>query len=156
MQRVEIRDLHKVYTQYADKTITVCGWARTIRDSKNIAFVEINDGAFKSVQIVVEREKINNYDEIVKQRVGASFMVNGKVVNIPSFSVKPGMVIAVRPKSKSLEVITSSLSTRSVSKYGWLEFDNSEMQGKFLNVPDRSEIPENIKEQLIVELYSKQ
>ena len=83
-------------------------------------------------------------------------MVNGKVVNIPSFSVKPGMVIAVRPKSKSLEVITSSLSTRSVSKYGWLEFDNSEMQGKFLNVPDRSEIPENIKEQLIVELYSKQ
>jgi small subunit ribosomal protein S4 len=66
------------------------------------------------------------------------------------------MVIAVRPKSKSLEVITSSLSTRSVSKYGWLEFDNSEMQGKFLNVPDRSEIPENIKEQLIVELYSKQ
>lgn len=83
-------------------------------------------------------------------------MVNGKVVNIPSFSVKPGMVIAVRPKSKSLEVITNSLSTRSVSKYGWLEFDNSEMQGKFLNVPDRSEIPENIKEQLIVELYSKQ
>lgn len=83
-------------------------------------------------------------------------MVNGNVVNIPSFSVKPGMVIAVRPKSKSLEVITSSLSTRSVSKYGWLEFDNSEMQGKFLNVPDRSEIPENIKEQLIVELYSKQ
>lgn len=83
-------------------------------------------------------------------------MVNGKVVNIPSFSVKPGMVIAVRPKSKSLEVITSSLNTRSVSKYGWLEFDNSEMQGKFLNVPDRSEIPENIKEQLIVELYSKQ
>ena len=83
-------------------------------------------------------------------------MVDGKVVNIPSFSVKPGMIVAVRPKSKSLEVITSSLSTRSASKYGWLEFDNSEMQGKFLNVPDRSEIPENIKEQLIVELYSKQ
>ncbi|MBR4690749.1 MAG: 30S ribosomal protein S4 [Bacteroidales bacterium] len=82
-------------------------------------------------------------------------MVDGKVVNIPSFSVKPGMVIAVRPKSKSLEVITSSLSTNSVSKYAWLEFDKSEMQGKFLNVPDRSEVPENIKEQAIVELYSK-
>ena len=65
------------------------------------------------------------------------------------------MVIAVRPKSKSLEVITSSLSTNSVSKYAWLEFDKSEMQGKFLNVPDRSEVPENIKEQAIVELYSK-
>ncbi len=82
-------------------------------------------------------------------------MVDGKVVNIPSFSVKQGMVIGVRPKSKSLEVITSSLSTHSVSKYSWLEFDNAEMQGKFLNVPERSEIPENIKEQLIVELYSK-
>lgn len=82
-------------------------------------------------------------------------MVNGSVVNIPSYSVKPGMVIAVRPKSKSLEVITSSLSTNSVSKFGWLEFDKNEMQGKFLNVPERSEIPENIKEQLIVELYSK-
>lgn len=83
-------------------------------------------------------------------------MVDGKVVNIPSFSVKPGMIIAVRPKSKSLEVITSSLSTNSVSKFPWLEFDKNEMQGKFLNVPERSEVPENIKEQLIVELYSKQ
>lgn len=82
-------------------------------------------------------------------------MVDGKVVNIPSFSVKQGMVIAVRPKSKSLEVITSSLSTNSASKYPWVEFDKNEMQGKFLNVPERSEIPENIKEQLIVELYSK-
>ena len=82
-------------------------------------------------------------------------MVDGSVVNIPSYSVKPGMVIAVRPKSKSLEVITSSLSTNSVNKFSWLEFDKSEMQGKFLNVPERSEVPENIKEQLIVELYSK-
>ncbi|MCQ2607956.1 MAG: 30S ribosomal protein S4 [Bacteroidales bacterium] len=83
-------------------------------------------------------------------------MVDGQVVNIPSLSVKQGMVIADRPKSKSLEVITSSLSTNSVSKFAWLEFDKSEMQGKFLNVPDRQDVPENIKEQLIVELYSKQ
>ena len=84
MQRVEIRDLHKIYKEYADKVITVCGWARTVRDSKNIAFVEINDGAFKSVQVVVEREKVNNYDEIVKQRVGASFAVVGKLVLTPN------------------------------------------------------------------------
>ena len=84
MQRVEIRDLHKIYKEYADKEITVCGWARTVRDSKNIAFVEINDGAFKSVQVVVEREKVNNYDEIVKQRVGASFAVVGKLVLTPN------------------------------------------------------------------------
>ena len=84
MQRVEIRDLHKIYAEYADKTITVCGWARTIRDSKNIAFVEINDGAFKSVQVVVEREKVNNYDDIVKQNVGSSFEVHGKLVLTPN------------------------------------------------------------------------
>ena len=84
MQRVEIRDLHKIYKEYADQTITICGWARTIRDSKNIAFVEINDGAFKSVQVVVEREKISNYDEIVKQNVGSSFQVVGKLLLTPN------------------------------------------------------------------------
>ncbi len=84
MQRIEIRDVHKIYKEYADKTITVCGWARTIRDSKNVGFVELNDGAFKSVQVVVEREKISNYDEIVRQRVGASFEVCGKLVLTPN------------------------------------------------------------------------
>ncbi|MDR1761834.1 MAG: 30S ribosomal protein S4 [Bacteroidales bacterium] len=81
--------------------------------------------------------------------------VNGRVVNIPSFTVKPGDIVAVREKSRSLEIVQSSLSTNSVSKYSWLEFDKNEMQGKFLNIPERTEIPETIKEQLIVELYSK-
>jgi small subunit ribosomal protein S4 len=81
--------------------------------------------------------------------------VNGSVVNIPSYQIKSGDVVGVREKSRSLEAITQSLSTNSVSKFSWLEFDKSEMTGKFLNVPERSEIPENIKEQLIVELYSK-
>lgn len=81
--------------------------------------------------------------------------VNGQLVNIPSFSLKVGDVIAVREKSKSLEVIADSLSTGSASKYSWVEFDKSEMTGKFAAVPSREEIPENIKEQLIVELYSK-
>ena len=58
MKRIEIRDLFKTYEQFKDQEITVCGWARTVRDSKNIAFIELNDGAFKSVQVVVEREKI--------------------------------------------------------------------------------------------------
>lgn len=84
MKRVEIRDLYKTYADFADKEITVCGWARTVRDSKNIAFIELNDGAFKSVQIVVEREKVSNYDEIVKQNVGSSFEVLGKVVVTPN------------------------------------------------------------------------
>ena len=81
--------------------------------------------------------------------------VNGKIVNIPAFSLKPGDVVAVREKSKSLEVITDSLSTNRYSKYSWLEWDKDQLVGKYLNNPERSDIPENIKEQLIVELYSK-
>ena len=81
--------------------------------------------------------------------------VDGNVVNIPSYTLKPDQIVGVREKSKSLEVINTSLSNSSVQKYSWLEWDDSSMQGKFLNVPERSEIPENIKEQLIVELYSK-
>lgn len=81
--------------------------------------------------------------------------VNGDIVNIPSFSVKPGDMVGVRERSKSLEVVTDSLSTHSVRKYPWLEFDKSQMVGKMINLPQREEIPENIQEQLIVELYSK-
>lgn len=80
--------------------------------------------------------------------------VNGSVVNIASYTLNENDIIGVREKSKSLEVITDSLASRS-SKYAWLEWDNNEMQGKFMNYPQRDEIPENIQEQLIVELYSK-
>ncbi|MCC8087890.1 MAG: 30S ribosomal protein S4 [Rikenellaceae bacterium] len=80
--------------------------------------------------------------------------VNGRVVNIPSYSVRPGDVISVREKSKSLEVITDSLAGGR-SRYSWLEWDGASMTGKFLQKPEREDIPENIKEQLIVELYSK-
>ena len=81
--------------------------------------------------------------------------VNGKVVNIPSYQVKPGDVVAVREKSKSLEVIEEALSGFNHSKYPWIEWDERIKGGKFLHVPQREDIPENIKEQLIVELYSK-
>ncbi|MEY4604581.1 MAG: hypothetical protein RIT43_1873 [Bacteroidota bacterium] len=80
--------------------------------------------------------------------------VNGELVNIPSYTLRPGDVIGVREKSKSLEVITSSL-TSSNKKYDWLDWNASDMSGKYLNAPSREMIPENIKEQLIVELYSK-
>jgi len=80
--------------------------------------------------------------------------VNGEIVNIPSFHVKVGDVIGVREKSKSLEAITGSLMSNS-KKYDWLDWDNSSMTGKVLAIPAREMIPENIKEQLIVELYSK-
>ena len=82
-------------------------------------------------------------------------VINGHVVNIPSYSVKPGEIVGVREKSKSLEIISNSLSVNKRSKYSWLEWDSEAVAGKFLNVPERGDIPENIKEQLIVELYSK-
>lgn len=81
--------------------------------------------------------------------------VNGKVVNIPSYRVKPGDVVAVREKSKSLEVINDNLAGFNHSKYPWIEWDESVKGGKYLHVPQREDIPEPIKEQLIVELYSK-
>ena len=79
--------------------------------------------------------------------------VNGNVCNIPSAQVKPGDVVAVRERAKSLEVIQASVA--AAVKYPWLEFDAKELSGKYLNVPTREEIPENINEQLIVDLYSK-
>jgi small subunit ribosomal protein S4 len=84
----------------------------------------------------------------------AHITVNGSVVNIASFTLKPGDVIAVREKSKSLEIISNAVSG-AVNKHAWLDFDRSSLSGKFLSRPERSQIPENIKEQLIVELYSK-
>lgn len=81
--------------------------------------------------------------------------INGQVCNIASFSVKGGDIVGVREKSKSLIAITDSLSTARYNQASWLEWDQTSLSGKFLNIPERTEIPENIKEQLIVELYSK-
>jgi len=99
---------------------------------------------------------------LAKTRAGARQLVshrhvtvNGKVVNIPSYQVKPGDVVAVREKNKSMEVIVDSLNGFNHSKYPWIEWNDSLMGGTFLHIPEREDIPENIKEQLIVELYSK-
>ncbi|MCK4852823.1 MAG: 30S ribosomal protein S4 [Bacteroidales bacterium] len=81
--------------------------------------------------------------------------VNGKIVNIPSYILRPGDIIGIREKSKSLEAISDSLNGSHRSASPWMEWDSSQMAGKFLNRPEREEIPENIREQLIVELYSK-
>lgn len=81
--------------------------------------------------------------------------VNGLVVNIPSYSLRPGDVISVRPKAKNLEVVNDSLENSPKKRYSWLDVDKKTLTGKFLNVPTLEEIPENINVQLIVELYSK-
>ena len=81
--------------------------------------------------------------------------VNGNLVNIPSYTLKEGDMVAVREKSKSLTAISSSVSNNNANKYKWLEWDNKSLLGKLVTYPDRESIPENINEQLIVELYSK-
>jgi len=91
-----------------------------------------------------------------RQLVGHKHItVNGEVVNIASYTLKAGDVIAVREKSKSLEAIAHSVAGRRINKYSWLQWDAANLTGKFLNYPNRDEIPENIKENLIIELYSK-
>jgi len=81
--------------------------------------------------------------------------VNGNVVNIPSYELKAGDIVGVREKSKSLESISDSLNTKKYARLSWLEWDDAQMAGKFMNLPPRADIPEDIKEQLIIELYSK-
>ncbi len=90
-----------------------------------------------------------------RQMVGHRHItVNGEIVNIPSFELRPGDVVAVREKSKSLEAINDSLASKT-KRFEWLDWNGSEMKGTFVSYPEREQIPENIKEQLIVELYSK-
>lgn len=90
-----------------------------------------------------------------RQFVGHNhILVNGEVCNIPSRSLKPGDTVSVREKSKNLEAITSTVSTSRI-KLDWITFDAATLSGTYVSVPVRDQIPENIKEQLIVELYSK-
>ena len=108
---------------------------------------------------VLEKQFRNLFDKAAKSSGITGdhkhITVDGRVVNIASFSVKPGQIVAVREKSKSLEVIADALAGFNHSKYPWIEWDESTKSGKLLHKPERADIPENIKEQLIVELYSK-
>lgn len=82
-------------------------------------------------------------------------VVNGIVVNVPSYSLRPGDIISVRPKSKNLEIVNDTLASAPKSRYNWLEIDKKSMSGRFLGYPEMEDIPENINVQLIIELYSK-
>jgi small subunit ribosomal protein S4 len=82
-------------------------------------------------------------------------LVNEHIVNIPSYQLKPGDEVSVREKSKSLEVISNSLAAKGTKRFPWLEWNSTDLSGKFISYPERDQIPENIHEQLIVELYSK-
>ena len=98
MKRDLIREIYADMAKYDGKTVTVGGWVRNLRDSKAFGFIDLNDGSyFKSVQVVFEREKINNYDEIASQNVGAALVVTGKILLTPDakqpFELKADAVV---------------------------------------------------------------
>ena len=84
LKRLEIKDLNRSYKSYVGQEVTICGWIKTIRESKSIGFIELNDGGcFKSVQVIIQENKLENYKDVVKQNVGASIIVKGKVIETP-------------------------------------------------------------------------
>ena len=104
---------------------------------------------------VVYRMGISKTRDGARQLVSHKHIkVNGSIVNIPSYTLRPGDIVSVREKSKSLNAIESSL-TENNSEYEWIKFNRERLEGEFVSIPEREQIPENIKEQLIVELYSK-
>ena len=104
---------------------------------------------------VVYRMGISNTRDGARQLVSHKHIrVNGSIVNIPSYTLRPGDKISIREKSKSLKSIESSLR-ENLSEYEWIKFNRERLEGEFVSLPEREQIPENIKEQLIVELYSK-
>ncbi len=104
---------------------------------------------------VVYRMGISNTRDGARQLVSHKhILVNGSIVNIPSYTLRPGDKISIREKSKSLKLIESSLR-ENLSEYEWIKFNRERLEGEFVSLPEREQIPENIKEQLIVELYSK-
>lgn len=125
MKKTDILTLNKNYSSFEGKTVLVCGWARTIRDSKNIAFLELNDGSFKGCQVVLEKQKLENYDEIIKQITGTAFEVVGKVVLTPNskqpFEINAESVVIAGPceadypmqkKGHSLEFLRENCAFR--------------------------------------------
>jgi len=127
--------------------------ARSKQGVTGVILLQMLEGRLDNV---VYRMGIAPTRAAARQLVGHKHItVNGDVVNIPSYGVQPGDIVGVRERSKSLEVITESTERNKVSKYSWIEWDSATMTGKYLSVPQKEDIPENIKEQLIVELYSK-
>ncbi len=152
---VQLQEKQKVkYTygilerQFA-KTYTIAAAAKGVTGEVLLQLIE------SRLDNVVYRLGIAPTRDGARQLVGHRHItVNGEVVNIPSYTLRPGDKVGVREKSKSLEVVVNSLAGRS-NKFPWLDWNSQTLEGTFIARPNREEIPENIKEQLIVELYSK-
>ncbi|MDD2564361.1 MAG: 30S ribosomal protein S4 [Salinivirgaceae bacterium] len=153
---VQLNEKQKVKYTYGILEKQFSNYFKKADSNKGVTGVILLQYLESRLDNVVYRMGISPTRAGARQLIGHRHItVNGAVVNIASCNVKPGDVIGVRERSKSLEVITESIESNKVSKYSWIEWDNATKTGKFLSVPQREDIPENIKEQLIVELYSK-
>jgi small subunit ribosomal protein S4 len=153
---VQLNEKQKAKYTYGVLEKQFANYFKKAQSSKGVTGVILLQLLEARLDNVVYRMGIAPTRAAARQLVGHRHItINGEVVNIPSCQVKPGDIIGVRERSKSLEVITENTERSKVSKYSWIEWDNATKTGKFLNVPQREDIPENIKEQLIVELYSK-
>ena len=153
---IQLNEKQKVKYTYGILEKQFANYFKKAQSNKGVTGIILLQYLETRLDNVVYRMGISPTRAGARQLVGhCHITVNGAVVNIASCNVKPGDVIGVRERSKSLEVITDSIESNKVSKYSWIEWDNSTRTGKFLSVPQREDIPENIKEQLIVELYSK-
>jgi len=153
---IQLREKQKVKYTYGVLEKQFSNMFKKASKSKGITGVELLQLLEGRLDNVVFRLGIGRTRSAARQLVlHKHITVNGGIVNIASYQLKQGDIIAVREKSKSLQVINDSLADHGTNKYPWLEWDGSQKIGKFLNRPERDEIPENIQEQLIVELYSK-
>ena len=111
MTKISLRELAQNFEKYADKEVSVCGWVRTIRDSKSFAFIELNDGTyFKSTQIIAEEAQLDNYKSVISQNVGAGLSVVGKLV------LTPNMKQPYEIKAESIEIEATSTPTYPLQK----------------------------------------
>lgn len=149
-EKQKVKYTYGVLEKQFARTFHLAAVAKGITGENLIKFLEARlDNTVFRMGIAPTR---NGARQLVSHR---HILVNGKIVNIPSYQLKPGDIISVREKSKSLETIVDSIQGKNIKRFNWLEWDMNLLSGKFLNYPDRDQIPENIKEQLIVELYSK-
>ena len=153
---IQLKEKQKVKYTYGILEKQFRNLFKSAQSSKGITGVELLQLLESRLDNLVFRLGIAPTRAAARQLVSHRHItIDGRVMNIASYLVKPGEIIAVREKSKSNEAIVESLATKRHTLYSWLEWNNEIVGGKYLNRPEREEIPENIKEQLIVELYSK-
>ena len=150
MEKQKVKHTYGVLERYFENLFHKASSKEGITGENLLKFLEAR------LDNTVYRLGIATTRSAARQLVGHKHItVNGEIVNIASYALRAGDVIAVRERSQTLEAITNSVAVRTINKFSWLDWDANSLTGKFLNYPSRDEIPENIKENLIVELYSK-